>query len=273
MSILDKWLTSKQAQTDRQDISDLFDLETQLDAAGQGELRQQIRDEVSNMKPGWDQPHPEDEYERDFTLYQKISSALANLNLDKQAQMGDTPSNDFLRDLPSPHEQTPEDENIQSDEETEEQVEEDLSLSPDTGRDMILKVDGEDYEVSEISAGGYLTVLTTEGGDYYIAIDSEIAGLAARQKWEDMVQNDPAEFIAIIGEERLLQWAMGQSDSLGISNVKEFLDVIQTVPEESFATHDGVESAGAITEAVAERLGADYRVKNGWADCVAYGAN
>ena len=141
-------------------------------------------------------------------------------------------------------------------------------------RDMVIKYDGENYEVKEILSGSYLPMLQTEGDmEFYISPDEETAGQAAKERWEDMMQNDPEEFATIIGTERLVQWAMGQSDSYGISSAREFLEVISTVPEEEFASYDSVAADGQITEAVANKLGHEFNVKNGWADCIIFRNN
>ena len=105
---------------------------------------------------------------------------------------------------------------------------------------MKIKFDGETYEVEEIINGSYLPILQLDNGtEWYIAKDYDEAGKAAQEYWEDMAKNDPEEFRHIIGEERLLKWALNESDEYGIRNLEEFLDAVESAPEETFAGYDG----------------------------------
>lgn len=108
-----------------------------------------------------------------------------------------------------------------------------------------IRIDGELYNVSNVYDGGYLPMIETEEGcDFYLAEDSEKAGEAARKYWEDMANDDPSEFRAIIGDEALVAWALGQPyapGSVSVNSLNEWLDLVATVPEEEFAGYDSQE--------------------------------
>lgn len=104
---------------------------------------------------------------------------------------------------------------------------------------MKVIIDGELEDVSSVFIHGYLPMVSIGNRDYYLAEDEESAGKAARKYWEDMANDDKKEFVAIIGEERLLQWAMNEGDAYGCSSLNDFLDLVETVPEEEFAGYDG----------------------------------
>ena len=96
----------------------------------------------------------------------------------------------------------------------------------------------EDFEVEKYSD---LPMIVIGRHEYYIAENSEAAGEAVRKRWEDMKNHDKSEFRCLIGDERLVQWACGESDSFGISSFNKFLDAIANVPEEELASYDGQE--------------------------------
>jgi hypothetical protein len=122
--------------------------------------------------------------------------------------------------------------------------------------DFKIQIDGEKYTVTEVYTGGSLPMITTDSGEeFYLAKDSEEAGEAAAEYWRDMARNDRKEFACIIGEERLVQWALGESDSFGISSLDEFCDVNATVPEENFASYDHQEREVTRCGKLSEELG------------------
>ena len=109
---------------------------------------------------------------------------------------------------------------------------------------MRVRIDGEDYEVERIQTYGALLMIETDGGDFYIAKDSEQAGEAAYEYWKDMARNDPKEFTALVGEEALVQWGLGQYAGPGTTQVQgleEWLDLWRNIPEEQWASYDGTE--------------------------------
>lgn len=122
---------------------------------------------------------------------------------------------------------------------------------------MTITINGTEYEVRRVNTGGYLPNVELEDGtDWYVAESSETAGQAARKYWQDMKDDDPKEFRCIIGDERLIQWACGESDSFGISGFDDFLDAVERVPEEEFATYDGHEQeVTAADENMVDELG------------------
>ncbi len=91
---------------------------------------------------------------------------------------------------------------------------------------------------------------------WIVAVDRETAGALAREHWEDMAKHDRSEFACIIGEERLVQWALGESDSYGISSLEEFLEITADNPEDELAGYDGAEQdASAACPVLLKELG------------------
>lgn len=115
-----------------------------------------------------------------------------------------------------------------------------------------IKIDGEIYNVQRVYDGGYLPLVETDGGDFYVARDEDEAGEKASEYWRDMADNDPEEFACIIGSERLIAWGMGRSDSYGFSGLQDFLKAVSNVPEEQWASYDGnsctVDRCGRLSE-------------------------
>ena len=103
---------------------------------------------------------------------------------------------------------------------------------------MKIIIDGEVEDVA-VRNSGYLPMVYDRSREWYVAKDEEKAGLAARKYWEEMVHDDPEEFAAIVGAERLIQWALGQGDNFGLSSLEDFLEAVEGVPEEEFASYDG----------------------------------
>ena len=99
-------------------------------------------------------------------------------------------------------------------------------------------IDGEVEDVA-VRNSGYLPMVYDRSREWYVAKDEEKAGLAARKYWEEMVHDDPEEFAALIGAERLIQWALGQGDNFGLSSLEDFLEAVEGVPEEEFASYGG----------------------------------
>jgi len=130
-------------------------------------------------------------------------------------------------------------------------------MTDTTDNTLIITIEDELTEVRKVYNGGYLQMLELEDGtEWYVARDSEQAGEAAAKYWRDMAEGDPKEFACIIGEERLVQWGLGQSDSFGISGVDDFCERNANVPEENFASYDGQErEVTACSESLEDELG------------------
>lgn len=89
-----------------------------------------------------------------------------------------------------------------------------------------------------------LLISLYDGREFYIFSSSEIAGDVAREYWKDMAENDPREFTCIVGEKALIAWGLGQNyapGSVGVNSLEEWLDLTSTVPEEHWASYDGLE--------------------------------
>ena len=104
-------------------------------------------------------------------------------------------------------------------------------------------IGGEKYDIKTyyemvFSSASVVSIETWEGEEFHIAPTSDDAGKVARERWADMAENDRGEFVCCIGEDRLVGWALGESDSFGIHSLEEFLDVVEQHPEEELASYD-----------------------------------
>ena len=135
----------------------------------------------------------------------------------------------------------------------------------------LIVIDGERLGVSKIHNYGYLPELYTDGGEYIVAESREEAGRAARRCWVDEAQ-DAKNFACLVGQETLIAWALGQSAGPGcvaVNSLQEWLDLWLDIPEEQWASYDGVERwVDAMTQDVADELG-----WSGDFDAVAYRHN
>lgn len=109
-----------------------------------------------------------------------------------------------------------------------------------------VRIDGETVEFDKVNTIGWDGILLADIGrtDYYLAEDSESAGKAAREYWEDMALNDPKEFTCMVGEATLIQWGLGRSagpGSTAVNGLDEWLDLWIDTPEEHWASYDSTE--------------------------------
>ncbi|HEY6018863.1 MAG TPA: hypothetical protein VIY48_02940 [Candidatus Paceibacterota bacterium] len=120
-----------------------------------------------------------------------------------------------------------------------------------------IKIDGEIYQIDEVHhwRGSPLADITSGNVEFILAKSSKAAGQAARERWQDMKDHDRSEFVSIIGEGRLIKWACSDDDEFGISSFDEFLDAIENVPEEEFASYDGKERTVNRCGKLANELG------------------
>jgi hypothetical protein len=144
-------------------------------------------------------------------------------------------------------------------------------VSFDPNNDIGLRIDDEiltgDVHGNEISVG--------PSHRYIVFENSEEAGKAAREYWKEMAEYDPKEFTAIVGEDTLVNWALGHSAGPGSTHVRsldEWLDLSLDCPEEHFASYDGLEVDCEISRALAEELSIDCPKKAKWIKAVAYRA-
>lgn len=104
-----------------------------------------------------------------------------------------------------------------------------------------IRIDGELYTVDEVCIGGYLPLVRTDGGEFYLAASSEEAGRAARERW---AEEDRAELRCLLGDVVPIAWALGDWAGPGSRMVRSFaewLDLWIDTPEEEFASYDGDE--------------------------------
>ena len=103
-------------------------------------------------------------------------------------------------------------------------------------------IDGDTWSIDTVRQLATGVAEIEDGQTTFIVADSrDRAGEYARERWEDMAKHDRKEFACLIGEERLVGWALGESDNFGISSLEEFLDAIEGSPEEELAGYDSAE--------------------------------
>lgn len=123
---------------------------------------------------------------------------------------------------------------------------------------QMIAIDNEVYEVTDLNELGYYMLTLDDKTEWYIFQDSESAGEAAREYWEDLVRIDPQEFTCLVGEETLVSWALGQSagpGSTAVNSLQEWLDLWLDTPEEHFASYDGNEVECRISKSLQDELG------------------
>lgn len=135
---------------------------------------------------------------------------------------------------------------------------------------MLAVIDGDVVEITEVLNYGYLPIIRTREAsygiqkEYYIVKDREDAEEAVVRYWEDMINRDPRELRCLVGDETLIQWAMGHSAGPGYvkaRNLTDWVEAISHYPEEQWASYDGQELDGMINRNLAEEL--DFHFEEG----------
>ena len=109
---------------------------------------------------------------------------------------------------------------------------------------MYIKFNGATHEVDKIKSTHPTPTIHVDGCEYYIFLDRIEAGEATRLYWKDMANNDPSEFICMVGENTLVKWALNQYAGPGqeqVRNLEEWLALTAEYPEEQWAGYDGEE--------------------------------
>jgi len=146
--------------------------------------------------------------------------------------------------------------------------------SPDQPIPYAKLPDGDTVKPLDILHSGFLPEIDFGEECYAVAQTSEDAGHAARLYWQDMIKHSPGEFTAIVGEDSLVKWALGQPAGPGnvkVTSVDEWLDLTAKHPEETFAGYDGKETEIQINKALADEL--SFRFKDegdGWMKLIAF---
>ena len=92
-----------------------------------------------------------------------------------------------------------------------------------------IEIDGERIEYPNVITLGNLTMIEDGNREWYVFEDTETAGEAAREYWQDLADNDPGEFACIVGNETLISWALGRSagpGSTAVHSLDEWLDPV-----------------------------------------------
>ena len=106
-----------------------------------------------------------------------------------------------------------------------------------------------------------LPIITLEDGrEFFIATTSEVAGIIARQYWENLAYNHPVEFAHRVGEKNLIAWALGKpAGPIGnkVTSLHGWLDSWINTPEKFWAEYDERERHCRINRNLAREL--DFR--------------
>lgn len=127
-------------------------------------------------------------------------------------------------------------------------------------------IDDETLEITNVRETSWSGLYMVESGglEYHIADSAETAGKAAREYWKELAESDPGEFTAIVGQETLVKWALGQYAGPGTTQVKsleEWLDLHIDVPEEQWAGYDGEERSYTISRESWEEIAEDFGIE------------
>lgn len=84
----------------------------------------------------------------------------------------------------------------------------------------VLVVNGVEKKVTDARSffDGY-DVTTEDDENYYIWETEDEADAGSREYWEEMAQDDPKEFIGVVGEDQVISWAFGT-----YGNLNDWLD-------------------------------------------------
>jgi len=108
---------------------------------------------------------------------------------------------------------------------------------------MKIIIDEEEYIVEEIIEGSYLPLLLCEDGTgWCVAYDSIAAATSVEEFLFDLVENDPQEFRCLVGDECLINWALGKFDGPGTEHacsLRDWIQICGKYPEEQWASYDG----------------------------------
>ncbi len=139
-----------------------------------------------------------------------------------------------------------------------------------------IRFDGETFNIDESHAYSNNAGLQVNwnGASYHLFADSDIAGEAAREYWEDMAHNDKSEITIMVGEAALISWALSEPYAVGsvsVNSLTEWLDLWLATPEEHWASYDGETCECLINEAMAEEFSFSWDDSGGeWQSAVMY---
>ena len=108
----------------------------------------------------------------------------------------------------------------------------------------LIVIDNEVLEVTEIHNTDYGMLFLCNNEEYRLFKHRDDAVSSVIDYYEDMVRNDPDEFVYLIGTEALIQWALGEYVGPGYITAKslsEWIEAVSEYPEELWASYDGTE--------------------------------
>ena len=101
-------------------------------------------------------------------------------------------------------------------------------------------INGLRRKILNVRDHGHWADIETDDGCFYVFEEREEAEAMTRQYWEDFVEEDPDEFVEIVGKDALISWALGKW-AQNASSLQEWLDMVSSEPEAHLASYDGEE--------------------------------
>lgn len=124
---------------------------------------------------------------------------------------------------------------------------------------MEITINNETLSVDAIDASGELPLIDTKDGRaFYVAESSDIAGVAVREYWLDMLKNDTENFRVLMGDETLVRWCLGQKGGWGkvkANTLDQWMDLQACNPAKHFALYDGEEQEATADDELSDALG------------------
>jgi hypothetical protein len=124
---------------------------------------------------------------------------------------------------------------------------------------MRIKIDGIEYIARNIwTYGEYLPLVEMGYAKYRVAADKQSAGMAAQAYFADLAHRDPSEFIFMVGEKTIINWAQGcRGVAFGIEaySMTEWLEKSVAIPEVAFGFNMQEYKVEEVDEEVVKALG------------------
>ena len=130
---------------------------------------------------------------------------------------------------------------------------------------MFVQIQDRQYQVKEIKEGHALPlVVLDDGHEFFIGSSPEDAGEAAARYYWNLVDQDPHKLRQLIGDETLINWAMGkESGPVGrheksATSLQEWIEkIVKRHPDVEFGHYVGSEVRVGVSGDLARRLGID----------------
>lgn len=123
---------------------------------------------------------------------------------------------------------------------------------------LLIEINGTVEEVGKVYNNWGYPMVEIGTQYYFIFEDSEEAGKAAKEHWQNIAENDPDEFTCMVGKESLIAWGLGRYGGPGdeqVSSLEDWLNLWLRTPEKHWASYDGEEVEARINKNLQRELG------------------